>query len=192
VEAPVCPSVSHSLSLCPHIFPCKYSFHWVISPAWDPWLLWDHQYCILTLTPPGYSTVALCHGNPVFLGQPHTPQPLADNMDLGVGQLKALDLGLGNSQLHHQGKLSSTAVARPPTATIFSGRVSSPALMRSGPTHPHPCLQNQLHCAAQSRLGACSPRRFRLCSSTLLTLESALPTASGGEGWGGRRHFSPV
>jgi hypothetical protein len=50
VEAVVCHSVSHSLSLCPHIFTCKYSFamgHWsglrslasvtwpILDPHWD-------------------------------------------------------------------------------------------------------------------------------------------------------------
>ena len=51
-------------------------------------------------------------------------------------------------------ELFSTAPARPPNAAM--GRVSS-ALMPSRPAHLHPCLQSQLYCAAQSKIGAQLP-----------------------------------
>ena len=50
---------------------------------------------------PGYLAVALCHPDPAALDQQdwpfHTSQPFAYDTDLGVGQLRALDLGLGGS-----------------------------------------------------------------------------------------------
>ena len=52
--------------------------------------------------------------------------------------------------LHRGAEFSSTALARPPSA---GGRVSPPALMALGSDHLHPCLQSQLHCAAQTRCG---------------------------------------
>jgi hypothetical protein len=60
-----------------------------------------------------------------------------------VGQLRALDLGLGVAGLvslpallhpHHQGQLSSTALASSPI--VADCRVSSPALLTVGITHP--------------------------------------------------------
>ena len=53
------------------------------------------------LDPPSYPVVALCHGDPAALDQQdwpfHVPQPVMDDVDFGVGQLKALDLRLGGS-----------------------------------------------------------------------------------------------
>ena len=63
--------------------------------------LLHHQYRILTRTPLGYPVVALCHGDLVALDLQdqllHTLQQFIDGIDVGVGQLKSLDLGLGGS-----------------------------------------------------------------------------------------------
>lgn len=67
--------------------------------------------------------VALYHGEPAALEQQewlfHMSQPLADGIDIdfGMGQFRALNLGLGGQpqalpHLLHQDKLSSTAVTR--------------------------------------------------------------------------------
>ena len=47
VESVVCHSVSHTISLCSHIFTCKCSLQ---SFVWGLWLLWHHQYWILIKT----------------------------------------------------------------------------------------------------------------------------------------------
>ena len=56
---------------------------------------------MLTGIPPGYPIVALIHGEPAALNQQnrsfHMSQPFADDIDVGVGQFRALDLGLGGS-----------------------------------------------------------------------------------------------
>jgi hypothetical protein len=62
------------------------------------WLLWHHQYWILTGTSPSYPVVSLCHGHPGVLDWPfHVLQEFTDDVDFGVGQLKALGLGLRDS-----------------------------------------------------------------------------------------------
>ena len=52
-------------------------------------------------TPPSYPVVALCYGDPAALEQQDWPfptsHPLANDIDLGMGQFRALDLGLGDS-----------------------------------------------------------------------------------------------
>lgn len=40
--------MSHSISLCPHMFTCKRPFPWVTGLVWGLWLLWHHQHRILT------------------------------------------------------------------------------------------------------------------------------------------------
>ena len=87
-----------------------------------------------------------CHGDPAALDPQNRPfqafQPLTDDMDFEVGQLRALEPSLGGGwagQLTGSpvsappGKLSSTALARPPNAV--TGRVSFPALMASRAAH---------------------------------------------------------
>lgn len=77
----------------------------------------------------------------------NTPHPTYHNhsqmiIDLGVGQLRALDPGLGRSwagqpqalaYLHHQGKLSSIALVRPPNGTISrnQGQLSCSCVLRA-------------------------------------------------------------
>jgi hypothetical protein len=55
----------------------------------------------ILLSLPDYSIVVLCHGNPAVLDPKdwtfHVPQQFTDGVDLGVGQLKALDLELQQS-----------------------------------------------------------------------------------------------
>jgi hypothetical protein len=57
-----------------------------------------HQYWDLTGTPLGYPAVALCDGDPVALDLQNQPllmlEQLMDEVDIGVGQLKTLDLDL--------------------------------------------------------------------------------------------------
>ena len=83
-------------------------------------------------TPLGYPVVALlCHRNPAPLDQQnwpfHVPQQFTDDVDFRVGQPKAMDLGMGDTEhvsllvlpyLYHQGKLSSTALTGPRNAAI--------------------------------------------------------------------------
>ena len=63
------------------------------------WLLLLCQYWILIWTPLRYPVVALCHGEPLVLQDwPFYPlQQFTDEVDVGVSQLEALDLGLGSS-----------------------------------------------------------------------------------------------
>jgi hypothetical protein len=52
-------------------------------------------------TPSTCAVVLLCHGDPAALEQQdcpfHKSQPFTSSIDLGVGQLRALDPGLGRS-----------------------------------------------------------------------------------------------
>ena len=61
----------------------------------------SYQYWIFTGTPLGYPAVALCHGDPaafVLQDQPlHVLEQFIHGVDVGVGQPKPLDLGLGGS-----------------------------------------------------------------------------------------------
>jgi hypothetical protein len=69
-------------------------------------------------------------------------QLLTDDTELGMGQLRALDLGgsqpVGSPYLHHQSKLFSIVLARPPRATTdrkqdqLSHSHALPTLMSSG------------------------------------------------------------
>jgi len=56
-----------------------------------------YQYWIVTGAPLRYPVFALCHGGPSALDLQdwpfHTLQQIIDGVDIGVGQLKALDLG---------------------------------------------------------------------------------------------------
>ena len=93
------------------------------------------QYWILTGTPLGRPVVALYHGDPATLDlqdQPrHSLQHIINGVGVGVGQLRALDLGLDVAGLvslpallhpHHQGQLSSTALASSPSAAACKGQ----------------------------------------------------------------------
>jgi hypothetical protein len=56
---------------------------------------------VLSSTPLWYLLVALCHGNPAALAQkhqcPHVFKQFVDDLDVGVCQLDAMDLNLGDS-----------------------------------------------------------------------------------------------
>lgn len=59
-----------------------------------------HQYCVLTRTPLGYPPVALCHADPVALGQQDQPfctlQPdVTDDTDFWGGTTKITGTGPG-------------------------------------------------------------------------------------------------
>ncbi|KAL6038852.1 hypothetical protein STEG23_017079, partial [Scotinomys teguina] len=64
-------------------------------------LLQHHQHWTLTETSLRYPTLALSNGDPavmVLLDQSLlTPQQVIDGINVGVGQLKALDVDLGDS-----------------------------------------------------------------------------------------------
>jgi hypothetical protein len=104
------------------------------------WLLWHHQYWILTRTPPssfGSAGLPLSHA-----------QQFTDDIDLGVGQLKALVWArvgvnlaspLALTYLHHQLQLSH------PVLPLAGGRVRSPTLMAWVPAHLHPHLLCRVH-----------------------------------------------
>lgn len=81
-------------------------------------------------------------------------------MDVGVCQIKILDIGLGQSILlcpSHQGELSSTGLATSSNATVGKGRGSSPALNYLGQAHLYLCHHDQLFCAAEVKYRASSP-----------------------------------
>ena len=65
------------------------------------WLLIQYQCCSLTRIPLRYPVVALCHGGPAALDLQdwslHSLQQFIDGVDVVVGRLRALDLGLGGS-----------------------------------------------------------------------------------------------
>ena len=94
------------------------------------------------MTSPRYPFVALCHEEPLALDQQdwpfYTSHPFSDDVDFGVGHLKALDLGLSDSRVgeYHQDELSSTPLIRPSNVSISR-------------------RQGQLSCSHS--LGACSP-----------------------------------
>ena len=73
------------------------------------------SYWILIGTPPIYPVVILCRGDPAALGQQdwpfHASQPFADDVDFGVGHLRALDLGLGGSR---SGQPAGSSLPAPP------------------------------------------------------------------------------
>ena len=82
---------------------------------------------------PGLLLVTLCHGDPAALEQQdspfHAPQPLANDTDFGMGQLRepwiwawmAAELVSLTAlpYLHHQGEHFSTAPGRPLSAAIY-------------------------------------------------------------------------
>lgn len=72
--------------------------HWSGSSLW---LVLHHQYWVLTRSPFRFPVVALCHGDPEVQNLQdlplHTFQQFTDGADIGVSQLKALDLSLSGS-----------------------------------------------------------------------------------------------
>lgn len=96
-EAVVCHSVSRSTPLCPHIFACKCSLHWLIGLVQGHWLLLLWQYCNFTGTLDRYLAVALSYGISCSFGSVGpTPSctPAWGRCCVGVGQFKDLDLGM--------------------------------------------------------------------------------------------------
>lgn len=133
MEAIVCETVSHSMPFCSHSVTCKCSLQWVLGLVWGQ----DYQYWILGLL--SDLLFYLCHWDSTALGLQDQSfkelQKPRDDVDVGVGQLKALDLGLGCSWA---GQTSSSPAPKLP------GKFSSIAL-----AYPMPISkgQSQLFCS---------------------------------------------
>jgi hypothetical protein len=130
MEAIVCHSVSHSISLCLHFFTCKWSL--------GQWTGWRSLASVTPINTGsslgrhlGNPVVVLCHGDPTALYQQNWPfrasQSITDDIGLRVGQIRTLDLGLSVSWACQcarsplstpPGELCSIALARPPNAAI--------------------------------------------------------------------------
>lgn len=149
VEVVVCHSESNSTPFCPHFFTFKCSSQWVIGLIPRLWLQLHHQYRLLTRTSLGYPVVALCHGDPKALKLKswllHMPQHFTDGINVGVGQLTALDLGLGSSWASQPTSPPSPIPGgwalqhcpdSPPNAELPRGRASFPTLTPLGLAHP--------------------------------------------------------
>jgi hypothetical protein len=122
VSHTVCHTVCHTgVGFCPHSFICKCALQWVIGLVWDLWLLLHYQYWISSriscCCPVSWRSCSFGSAGP----GPLSGQQFIDGVDGGVGQLKALDLGLGGSW-----------VGQP----ISSPSVSSTVLVRCG-VWPH-------------------------------------------------------
>lgn len=104
----------------PNIFTYEYSSYWVTSLVPGLWLLLHYQYWILTGTPLGYPAVSLCHEDTTALDlmeQPcHSLWQFIDEVDVGGGQSKALDMALGGSWVGQ----SSNSPADTPPGQLFS------------------------------------------------------------------------
>ena len=144
---------------------------------------------MLTRTPPSYPVVALCHGDPAALEQQdwpwHDSQSFTKDVDVGVGQLRALDLSWvvavlvivpSLPYLHHQGKFPSIALAKPPNAAISRRQGQLSCSYDLGSAHLCSQLQSQLYWAVQMRHRAYSP--------VFMTWWSAFLTARSGKEWG--------
>ena len=123
----------------------------------------------------------------------HTPPPkFTGEVDVGIGQLKSLGSGHGwqlsrsalQSLPHHQGQLSSTALARPPNAA--TGRKEAALLLScplGGSPVPIPLQPAPLCCSVKVRgpLSAVAGKRLgqRSCSQDP---GPAFLTAGRGEG----------
>ena len=87
-------------------------------------------------------------------------QPFTNDIDVGVGQLRALDMGWvvavlvivpSLPYLHHQGKFPSIALAKPPNAAISRRQGQLSCSYDLGSAHLCSQLQSQLYWAAQAR-----------------------------------------
>ena len=69
----------------------------IIDPVQGLWLLLHYQYWILTRTPLRYSVPWRSCSLVLQVWSLHVLQQFIDEVGVGVGQLKALDLGLSGS-----------------------------------------------------------------------------------------------
>ena len=89
----------------PNSSSCKCSLQWTFGHWFDskPLALLYHQYWILPRMHLRYPVVALCHGDPAALEEQHWSihllQQFIAGVDDGVGQVKALYLGLVVAEL---------------------------------------------------------------------------------------------
>ena len=103
LEAIVCCSVSQSITFYPHIFTCKCPWQWIIGLARDLWLLlttklsklypYLDSFQIYYCCPVSWGSFCLGSTEPSL----HMFHQFIDGVDVGMDQLKALDLGLVGS-----------------------------------------------------------------------------------------------
>jgi hypothetical protein len=98
-----------------NIFTCKCSLPWVFGLCRGLWLLLHNQYWLLIRTLLRYPADALCHGDHATLDLQNWPfhklHQFIDGVNVEVGQLKALNLGLGGSWVG-QSELSCVPTTR--------------------------------------------------------------------------------
>lgn len=121
----MCHCILHNILFCPNRFICNCSLQRVISLVGGLSFLLHCQYWILTWTPFTCTAVALCHGDTVPLVLQdwvfHIPHQFLDWVNVGMGQLKALDLGLGGR-----------SVGQPELSCAWTIKACSPVLPRKG------------------------------------------------------------
>ena len=90
-----------SVLFCPHTLLANIHCNESLVCFPGLWLPLHYLDWILMGTPSGYPAVALCHGGPAALDLQdppfHTTQQFIDEVDVGVGQPRALGLGLIDS-----------------------------------------------------------------------------------------------
>ena len=100
MEAIVCHYVFHNIPMRLHSLICKCSLQWVIDLVGGLWLLLHYQYWIFSRTPwiSHCCTVSWRSCSFESAGLPFDIlQHLIDGVDVGAGQLRALDPSLGSS-----------------------------------------------------------------------------------------------
>lgn len=138
----------------------------------NEWLVWFKicDFCASINTGPSHGLLPVIRVTEILqLWETRTgpftcPNPFTDDMDLEVGQFRALNLGLVVDELasppappypHHQGELPSSALTRPPNAlkvdsTTFTPPEPSPRccpIKVQGPT-----LSSPAHCEQSGQL----------------------------------------
>lgn len=103
---------------CPLSFMCECSLSWVIGLVQNLWHLVHHQFLNISQPTLEYPAVVLSHGDPAAIILPdkshHTLRQVIDRVDVGVDQLKSLNVALNDSYsdqflfLRVRGRVSSS------------------------------------------------------------------------------------
>lgn len=164
----------------------------------------NYWYLTLTGTPLGY-LVNLHHRDPAALEMPSWPlcmlEKFLDRVDVGVGQLIALLLGLVCSWV---GQFSNSSLSTRSSSSVLPRLVHpkgqqqamvpcSPALTPLWQTHVHLYHQDQIYCTAQARCRACSSEYCTKWGTrrALMTSGPSLSPATGSKGQGREDIFHP-